>query len=78
MSRCTANFSASRRCSNKRRIRPTRIALEETRCIEVDRHDIQVLMERKPHAGMDMLTVLGRQFHAVAAARAFARQPQSQ
>jgi CRP/FNR family cyclic AMP-dependent transcriptional regulator len=22
------------------------------------------LMERKPHAGMDMLTVLGRQFHA--------------
>jgi CRP/FNR family cyclic AMP-dependent transcriptional regulator len=39
------------------------IALEETRCIEVDRHDIQVLLERKPHAGMDMLTVLGRQFH---------------
>jgi CRP/FNR family transcriptional regulator, cyclic AMP receptor protein len=40
------------------------IALEDTRCLEVDRHDIQVLMERKPHAGMDMLTVLGRQFHA--------------
>jgi uncharacterized membrane protein len=40
------------------------IALEETVCIEVDRHDIQVLLERKPHAGMDMLTVLGRQFHA--------------
>jgi CRP/FNR family cyclic AMP-dependent transcriptional regulator len=40
------------------------IALEQTRCLEVDRHDIQVLMERKPHAGMDMLTVLGRQFHA--------------
>jgi CRP/FNR family cyclic AMP-dependent transcriptional regulator len=40
------------------------IALEETRCLEVDRHDIQVLLERKPHAGMDMLTVLGRQFHA--------------
>jgi uncharacterized membrane protein len=39
------------------------IALEETRCLEVDRHDIQVLLERKPHAGMDMLTVLGRQFH---------------
>ena len=40
------------------------IALEDTRCLEVDRHDIQVLLERKPHAGMDMLTVLGRQFHA--------------
>jgi CRP/FNR family transcriptional regulator, cyclic AMP receptor protein len=40
------------------------IALEQTRCLEVDRHDIQVLLERKPHAGMDMLTVLGRQFHS--------------
>src|SRR5712671_650738 len=40
------------------------IALDETVCIEVDRHDISVLLERKPHAGMDMLTVLGRQFHA--------------
>src|SRR6202041_3072344 len=40
------------------------LALEETQCLEVDRHDIQVLLERKPHAGMDMLTVLGRQFHA--------------
>jgi uncharacterized membrane protein len=38
-------------------------ALEATVCIEVDRHDIAVLLERKPHAGMDMLTVLGRQFH---------------
>jgi CRP/FNR family cyclic AMP-dependent transcriptional regulator len=42
----------------------TAIAQEETVCIEVDRHDISVLLERKPHAGMDMLTVLGRQFHA--------------
>src|SRR6266403_1861304 len=40
------------------------VALEETVCIEVDRRDIGVLIERKPHAGMDMLTVLGRQFHA--------------
>jgi CRP/FNR family transcriptional regulator, cyclic AMP receptor protein len=39
-------------------------AIEETECIEVDRHDISILLERKPHAGMDMLTVLGRQFHA--------------
>ncbi len=40
------------------------IALDETVCIEVDRHDIGVLLERKPLAGMDMLSVLGKQFHA--------------
>jgi uncharacterized membrane protein len=42
----------------------TATAQEEAVCIEVDRHDILILLERKPHAGMDMLTVLGRQFHA--------------
>jgi CRP/FNR family transcriptional regulator, cyclic AMP receptor protein len=42
----------------------TAIALEGTVCVEVDRNDIAVLLQRKPHAGMDMLTVLGRQFHA--------------
>src|SRR5205814_1111452 len=40
------------------------ISLEETVCLEVDRQDITVLLQRKPMAGMDMLTVLGRQFHA--------------
>src|SRR5579859_407602 len=40
------------------------VALEETECLEVDRNDIMVLLQKKPHAGMDMLTVLGRQFHA--------------
>src|SRR6058998_1337024 len=40
------------------------IALEETVCVEVSRDDIAVLLQRKPLAGMDMLTVLGRQFHA--------------
>src|SRR5205807_3669566 len=39
-------------------------AIEETSCIEVDRDDIAVLLERKPMAGMDMLTVLARQLHA--------------
>src|SRR5947207_11488630 len=42
----------------------TAIAQQETVCLEVDRHDISVLLQRKPMAGMDMLTVLGRQFHA--------------
>ena len=40
------------------------IALEDTVCLEVDRDDIATLLQRKPMAGMDMLTVLGRQFHA--------------
>ena len=39
-------------------------AIVESVCIEVDREDIAVLLKRKPLAGMDMLQVLGRQFHA--------------
>lgn len=39
-------------------------AIDEAECIEVNRNDIAVLLQRKPLAGMDMLTVLGRQFHA--------------
>jgi CRP/FNR family transcriptional regulator, cyclic AMP receptor protein len=40
------------------------IALEETVCLDVDRNDITVLLQRKPMAGLDMMTVLSRQFHA--------------
>ena len=40
------------------------MAIEEVECLEVSRDDIAVLLQRKPMAGMDMLTVLGRQFHA--------------
>jgi uncharacterized membrane protein len=39
-------------------------ALSEAVCLEVDRHDIFTLLQQKPHAGMDMLSVLGHQFHA--------------
>jgi uncharacterized membrane protein len=39
------------------------VAAVEAVCIEVDRNDIMVLLERKPHAGMDMLAVLGKQYH---------------
>jgi len=39
------------------------LATEEAVCVEVDRHDIEVLLQKKPLAGMDMLAVLGRQFH---------------
>jgi len=40
------------------------IALEETSCLEVSRDDIAVLLQRKPLAGMDLLTTLGHQLHA--------------
>jgi uncharacterized membrane protein len=39
-------------------------AIDEAECLEVSRNDIAVLLQRKPLAGMDMLQVLGRQFHA--------------
>ncbi len=40
------------------------LATEATSCVEVSRDDIETLLLRKPMAGMDMLTVLGQQFHA--------------
>jgi CRP/FNR family transcriptional regulator, cyclic AMP receptor protein len=39
------------------------IALEESMCVEVSRDDIATLLCKKPMAGMDMLAVLGHQFH---------------
>jgi CRP/FNR family cyclic AMP-dependent transcriptional regulator len=40
------------------------VAVDEATCVEVDRDDIETLIQRRPHAAMDMLTVLGRQIHA--------------
>ena len=40
------------------------ITEEDTVCIEVDLNDITVLLRRKPDAGLDLMTVLGKQFHA--------------
>jgi CRP/FNR family cyclic AMP-dependent transcriptional regulator len=39
-------------------------AVDEAVCVEVDREDIAILLQRKPMAGMEMLRVLGRQFHS--------------
>ena len=39
-------------------------AIEESTCLEVNRAAIETLLLRKPLAGMDMMTALGRQFHA--------------
>jgi len=40
------------------------MALEESTCLELERNDISILLQRKPMAGLDMLTMLGRQIHA--------------
>ena len=40
------------------------VSVDESVCVEVDREDIAILLQRKPMAGMEMLRVLGRQFHA--------------
>jgi len=40
------------------------VALEDTTAIEIERNDIAALLERQPMAGLDMLTMVGRQFHA--------------
>lgn len=40
------------------------MALEDTAAIEIDRNDISILLQKKPHAGLDMLTMVGKQFHA--------------
>ena len=39
------------------------VAIEASTCLRIDRDDIYTLLQKKPHAGMDMLAVLGRQFH---------------
>jgi CRP/FNR family transcriptional regulator, cyclic AMP receptor protein len=41
----------------------TALAIEESLCVEVSREDIATLLRQKPMAGMDMLAVLGHQFH---------------
>jgi len=40
------------------------VASEESVCVEIDRDDIFKLLQLKPHAGMDLLTVLSHQIHA--------------
>jgi len=40
------------------------VALEDTTAIEIERDDIGALLQRQPMAGLDMLTMVGRQFHA--------------
>jgi len=42
----------------------TAMALEDTVAIEIDRTDIEELVKRKPLAGLDMLTVVARQFRS--------------
>jgi CRP/FNR family cyclic AMP-dependent transcriptional regulator len=39
-------------------------AVTDTVCIEIQQDDIAALVAKRPHAAIDMLTVLGRQMHA--------------
>ena len=40
------------------------LALEASQCVEISRDDIGTLLQRKPLAGMDLLTAISRQLHA--------------
>jgi uncharacterized membrane protein len=42
----------------------TAVAVSDTSCLEIGRDDIAKLLQRKPQAGLDMLTMQARQFHA--------------
>ena len=42
----------------------TATATEETVCLEIGRDDIEKLVKSRPMAGLDMLTMQARQFHA--------------
>ncbi len=41
----------------------TAIALGVTTCVEVDRNDLTHLLQRKPMAGLDLLTMVAREIH---------------
>jgi uncharacterized membrane protein len=40
------------------------VAATEATCIEIDRHDLQVLFQRKPHTILDIMAFLGRELHS--------------
>jgi CRP/FNR family transcriptional regulator, cyclic AMP receptor protein len=44
--------------------RTAAVALEATSAIEIDRKDLAALVQRKPMAGLDILTMAARHFHA--------------
>jgi len=45
----------------------TAMAVDESVCMEVSREHMLTLVQRKPHAAMDMMAVLGRRLHAAQA-----------
>lgn len=42
----------------------TAIAIEPTCAIEIDRHDISTLLQKKPQAGLDMMTMIEKQLRS--------------
>ena len=41
----------------------TAVAMEASTCVEVDRNDLTQLFQRKPMAGLDLLTMVAREIH---------------
>ena len=41
----------------------TAVAIEASTCVEVDRNDLTQLFQRKPMAGLDLLTMVAREIH---------------
>jgi uncharacterized membrane protein len=39
------------------------IAVDDATCIEIDRNDLMVLFQKKPHSILDIMAFLGRQLH---------------
>jgi CRP/FNR family transcriptional regulator, cyclic AMP receptor protein len=42
----------------------TAVAVESTCAIEIERKDIETLLQRKPHAGLDMMTMIEKQLRS--------------
>ena len=59
MSPGMAIFLASPPCLSRRPTKPAPWRSKRRLCVEVSRDDIAILLQRKPLAGMDMLTVSG-------------------
>jgi uncharacterized membrane protein len=61
---CSGDFFGLASMLDQTPHRTTASTIEATTCLEISRDDIALLIQRKPHAGMDLLTTLGRQLHA--------------
>ncbi len=64
MSRATASSLVLPQCLRIRPTRRRRLRWRRRHVLRLSRDDIAALLKQKPMVGMDMLTVVSRQFHA--------------